>query len=353
MLCNSDEDLDNGGGVHRRRRRRAHGRCGHLGRVAARVDAARRCSHRGIPVVAVDRRPARRRGRLGRRRQPARRARPRPRTSLERRCDAHRVHHRPEPRRHRERTACTATATRSRAPGCRSTASLVRRADFKEDGGYRAARSLLEQPTPPDALFVANHPMTVGALRALRELGRRVPDDVAIVGFDDSPLDHARRARSSPSSTQPAYEIGRAAAELLATAGDATGAAPRRAARRRSSSARARSAAPADRSTQMRSPHAPIGPDRAADPTSSVDVDRRAGRVLRRATATSSLDRITTDEEVEWLRARVRRVRSAAPQRVPRRAVRRRAGRTARTDEPDLGQLLFPERRIAGRARHR
>jgi LacI family transcriptional regulator len=71
--------------------------------------------------------------------------------------------------------------------GLRPDRSLVRRADFKEEGGYRAARSLLESSSPPDALFVANHPMTVGALRALRDLGRRVPDDVAIVGFDDSP----------------------------------------------------------------------------------------------------------------------------------------------------------------------
>ena len=65
--------------------------------------------------------------------------------------------------------------------------ALVRRADFKLEGGYRAARSLLESPSPPDALFVANEPMTIGALRALRELGRRVPDDVALVGFDDAP----------------------------------------------------------------------------------------------------------------------------------------------------------------------
>ncbi len=103
--------------------------------------------------------------------------------------------------------------------GLRPDRSLVRRADFKEEGGYRAARSLLESSSPPDALFVANHPMTVGALRALRDLGRRVPDDVAIVGFDDSPL----ATLVSPQLTvvtQPAYEIGRAAAALLATAGE-------------------------------------------------------------------------------------------------------------------------------------
>lgn len=95
--------------------------------------------------------------------------------------------------------------------------ALARRADFKLEGGYRSARSLLESASPPDALFVANEPMTVGALRALRELGRRVPDDVALVGFDDSPW----TTLTSPQLTvvsQPAYELGRVAAELLAAA---------------------------------------------------------------------------------------------------------------------------------------
>ena len=94
--------------------------------------------------------------------------------------------------------------------------SLVRRADYKEAGGYRAARSLLEAATPPDALFVANNPMAVGALRAIRELGVSVPADVGLVGFDDSPW----TTLTTPSLTvvaQPAYEIGQAAAELLAT----------------------------------------------------------------------------------------------------------------------------------------
>jgi LacI family transcriptional regulator len=94
--------------------------------------------------------------------------------------------------------------------------ALVRRADFKLDGGYRVARSLLESERPPDALFVANEPMTVGALRAVRELGLRVPDDVAIVGFDDAPWTTLTNPQLTVVS-QPAYEIGRAAAELLAS----------------------------------------------------------------------------------------------------------------------------------------
>jgi LacI family transcriptional regulator len=96
---------------------------------------------------------------------------------------------------------------------------LVRRADYKESGGHEAALSLLTARKPPDALFVANNPMAIGALRAIRELGLRVPQDVAMVAFDDSPW----CALTSPQLTvvaQPAYEIGRVAAELLVTAGD-------------------------------------------------------------------------------------------------------------------------------------
>jgi LacI family transcriptional regulator len=95
--------------------------------------------------------------------------------------------------------------------------SLVRRADFREEGGHAAALSLLDAADPPDAFFVANNLMTVGVLRALRERGRRVPDDVMIIGFDDA----AWTTLVTPELSvvrQPTYEIGRQAAQLLATA---------------------------------------------------------------------------------------------------------------------------------------
>lgn len=95
---------------------------------------------------------------------------------------------------------------------------LVRRADFKQEGGHRAARSLLALPDPPDALFVCNNLMTLGALHAIREAGLRVPEDVALVGFDEAPW----TALTSPALSvveQPAYEMGRAAALRLAEPG--------------------------------------------------------------------------------------------------------------------------------------
>jgi len=58
--------------------------------------------------------------------------------------------------------------------------------DFTRTGGEAAARRLLAEHPGVDGLFVASDLMAEGALRVVQELGRRVPDDVAVVGFDDS-----------------------------------------------------------------------------------------------------------------------------------------------------------------------
>jgi LacI family transcriptional regulator len=60
--------------------------------------------------------------------------------------------------------------------------------DFTEAAGARATRKLLAEPVPPTAIFAANDSMAVGALSAVREAGRSVPGDVAVVGFDDIPI---------------------------------------------------------------------------------------------------------------------------------------------------------------------
>jgi LacI family transcriptional regulator len=95
--------------------------------------------------------------------------------------------------------------------------SLVQRADFREDGGYAAARALLLGDMRPDALFVANNLMTLGAMRAVNEAGLRIPDDVLVVGFDDAPWTRLLSPQLSVVA-QPTHEIGRQAAQLLATA---------------------------------------------------------------------------------------------------------------------------------------
>jgi LacI family transcriptional regulator len=60
--------------------------------------------------------------------------------------------------------------------------------DFYEDSGERAVRQLLAEGHKFDAIFAANDNMAMGALTALREAGVRVPQDVAVAGFDDIPL---------------------------------------------------------------------------------------------------------------------------------------------------------------------
>ncbi len=94
---------------------------------------------------------------------------------------------------------------------------LVVDSDFKESGGASAMTALLAADAKLDAVFVANDVMAFGAMRALRNSGRRVPDDVAVVGFDDIP---ASAMTHPPLSTvrQPLYEMGRTAASMVMAA---------------------------------------------------------------------------------------------------------------------------------------
>jgi LacI family transcriptional regulator len=80
--------------------------------------------------------------------------------------------------------------------------------------GYVATRKLLAQGEPFSALFAFNDISAMGAIRALRESGLQVPEDVSVVGFDDI----QSAAYQNPGLTtvrQPLREMGRAAAEIL------------------------------------------------------------------------------------------------------------------------------------------
>lgn len=91
---------------------------------------------------------------------------------------------------------------------------LVERADFTEEGGRRAMRALLDRRPALDAVFAASDVMAAGARQVLREAGRRIPDDVALVGFDDSAV--ARHMDPALTSVrQPIEEMGRTMAGLL------------------------------------------------------------------------------------------------------------------------------------------
>jgi LacI family transcriptional regulator len=90
--------------------------------------------------------------------------------------------------------------------------NLMVEGDFTEAGGYAAMQRLL--PFNPDGVFAASDLMAVGALRALRDSGRRVPQDVAVVSFDDMPF----AATTEPPLTtmrQPVQRTGAVAAETL------------------------------------------------------------------------------------------------------------------------------------------
>lgn len=60
--------------------------------------------------------------------------------------------------------------------------------DFSDEAGYAAGRRLLDRTPPPTAVFAANDSMAIGCLAALVGAGKRVPEDVALAGFDDIPI---------------------------------------------------------------------------------------------------------------------------------------------------------------------
>jgi DNA-binding LacI/PurR family transcriptional regulator len=92
--------------------------------------------------------------------------------------------------------------------------SLVAVGDFTRESGAEAMRTLLDDDPRLDAVFIASDLMADGALRTLRQAGRRVPDDVAVIGFDDVEV---ARYTEPPLTTvrQPIAEIGRSLVRQL------------------------------------------------------------------------------------------------------------------------------------------
>ncbi|MFC9928731.1 LacI family DNA-binding transcriptional regulator [Streptomyces sp. NPDC127190] len=91
---------------------------------------------------------------------------------------------------------------------------LMEPGDFTEEGGRRAMTALLDQAPDLDAVFAGSDVMAAGARQVLREAGRRIPDDVALVGYDDSVI--ARHMDPPLTSVrQPIEEMGRAMIDLL------------------------------------------------------------------------------------------------------------------------------------------
>ncbi|HEY9294552.1 MAG TPA: LacI family DNA-binding transcriptional regulator [Microlunatus sp.] len=96
----------------------------------------------------------------------------------------------------------------------RRARSLVRHTNYQADGGREATAGLLDGADPPDALFVANSELALGALEELTARGLRLGRDVGMVAFDDAPWAAFIEAPLTVVA-QPAYEIGAEAARLL------------------------------------------------------------------------------------------------------------------------------------------
>lgn len=112
-------------------------------------------------------------------------------------------------------------STRERLQGFREAmwnaalrSDMVDGGELDRDAGEMAMGRLLALGHEVDAVFAASDAMAAGAMWALQVLGRRVPDDVAVIGFDDSPIASATQPPLS-SVKQPVEEMGREMARLV------------------------------------------------------------------------------------------------------------------------------------------
>lgn len=91
---------------------------------------------------------------------------------------------------------------------------LVEHSNMDRDAGEMAMSRLLSRTQNIDAVFVASDAMAAGAMWAVQVLGMRVPDDVAIIGFDDSPIAESTQPRLS-SVRRPIEEMARAMTRMV------------------------------------------------------------------------------------------------------------------------------------------
>jgi len=101
-----------------------------------------------------------------------------------------------------------------RTHGIPADESLIEVAKFKRDIAYDKTMKMLNRAEPPTALFVCNNVMTAGTMAALKAAGKKVPEDISVIGFDDSEW----AALMDPPLTvvaQPIVELGTRAAQML------------------------------------------------------------------------------------------------------------------------------------------
>lgn len=92
--------------------------------------------------------------------------------------------------------------------------NLIQQGDWGMESGYKAAMQLLALAERPTAFFAANDIMALGAIYAIQDAGLKIPQDIAVVGYDDR--DFASWVRPALTTVRmPSYEMGQAAARLL------------------------------------------------------------------------------------------------------------------------------------------
>jgi LacI family transcriptional regulator len=95
--------------------------------------------------------------------------------------------------------------------------ALIQPGDFSLEGGLNAMQTLLNLECPPDAVFCANDMSAIGAIEAIQQAGLSIPENIAVLGFDDIPAASIVRPRLSTVRTFQ-REIGTRAAQLLLAA---------------------------------------------------------------------------------------------------------------------------------------
>jgi len=92
--------------------------------------------------------------------------------------------------------------------------AFIQEGDFSLESGYHQMIRLLSLEQRPTSVFVFNDEMAIGAIKAAKDSGLKVPEDIAVVGFDNSKMSDIIEPHIT-TIEQPKYEIGKKAMELL------------------------------------------------------------------------------------------------------------------------------------------
>lgn len=91
---------------------------------------------------------------------------------------------------------------------------LIIHGEFGKESAYSKTKELLQLPNPPDAIFAVSDRLALGAYAAIKDSGLSLPNDIALVGFNDEPI-MSMLTPSISSVSQPAFEMGKMAARLF------------------------------------------------------------------------------------------------------------------------------------------